>query len=88
MRQNYGAVLPMPIEWGGFKSPAGVPTLSLPPRSCLMLRGRGFRGRTRDLTYDRAVLHHDEAWRVSRSARMRSRSSGVSGPWVVPGGPS
>ena len=38
-----GAVLPMPLEWSGFTAPAGAPTPSLPPRSCLMLRGRGFR---------------------------------------------
>ena len=39
-----GAVLPMPLEWSGFTAPAGAPTPSLPPRSCLMLRGRGFSG--------------------------------------------
>ena len=33
--------------------PAGAPTPSLSPRSCLMARDRGFRGRPRDLTYDR-----------------------------------
>ena len=59
-----------------------------PSRSCLMPRSRGVRVRPRDLRYDRAALHHDEAWRASRSARMRSRSSGVSGPWVVPAAPS
>ena len=36
--------------------------------------------RPRDLTYDRAALHRDEAWCASRLTRMRSRFSGVSGP--------
>ena len=80
VRQNYGAVLPVPLEWGGFKSPADASTPSLPPRSYLMSRGRGFRGRPRDLPYARAALHRDEAWCASRLARMRSRFSGVSGP--------
>ena len=68
--------------------PAGAPTLSPSPRSYLMSRARGLRVRPRDLTYDRAALHRDEAWRVSRSARMRSSSSGISGPRVGPRGPS
>jgi len=50
-----------------------------------MPRRRGFRVRPRGLPYERAALHRDEAWRTSRSVRMRSRSSAVIGPWVVPG---